>query len=483
MTETLTIDRIVATSPDDGLGLAGRVDRIVHRVAHGRLERVIDSNAIGAEGDWCIPRVTLRAGFDFDRPDTSLEEMLAQAVLDAIASAMQRPDAMHYPRRVDALADLLASASLGRFDRAWAWVRIGLINDATELEQRAGPCVLDALARHPADALAAVTRAASEVGLAPLHRLFTASGWVRLVDIVIDAHAPVGSATAVMDLLREDVNPLETSDAATEIASGSRLVGLSQLATAARASRLVFDGPTALALAALVVAECEPAMLSGKRLAPVCLTVAQMVAGTTRLLVETPNTAVEAVVPDATTYAESVADQHTDDTARQLDSPESDQGSETVGEPTQYAGLLFLLNVARDARMPRTLLDDPALDGVGPAELLARLALTLVPTVDDDPAVLAFAGLHARRMRRGWSGEALPSKPSQRIEEHADAWAAGAAVRLDRSIVEARSVAAELVHRVGRIERQHGWTDVHLALADVDIAGPGWTSIPDGCRG
>jgi hypothetical protein len=482
MTETLTIDRIVATSPDDGLAWATRVDRIVHGVANGRLERAIGTSAIGADGDWCIPRVALGAGFDFERPDTSLEELLAQAVLDAIASAMQGPDAVHYPRHVDALADLVASASLGRFDRAWAWAQMGLIGSATELERLPGPCVLDALARRPADALAAVTRAASTIGLAPLHRLFTSSGWVRLVDTVIDAHLPAGSAAAATHLIFEDVNPLVTSAAASDIWRASRLVGSSQLAAAARASRLVFDGQTSLALAALVVTECEPAMLPGTRLGSVCLTVAKMVAGTIPPLVETPSAAVRAVAPLETRHVESVADRQTDETARQLGSPETDQPVEAAGEPTQHAGLLFLINVARDAGMPGALLDDPALDGITPSELLARMVLTLVPTVDDDPAVLAFAGLDARRLQRGWSGEALPPKAAQRIQVHADAWASAAVARLDRRNEDSRSVVAELARRLGRIEREQGWTDVHLALAAVDIdvrrAGldidPGW---------
>jgi hypothetical protein len=483
MTDPLTIDHIVATSPDDGLGLAGRVDRIVHRVAKARLERALGANAIGADGDWCIPRVALRAALDFERPDTSLEELLAQAVLDAIASAMRGPDAVHYPRRIDALADLVASASLGRFDRAWAWVRMGLINDPTELERRRGPCVLDVLARHPSDAVSAVTRAASTIGLAPLHRLFTLSGWVRLVDIVIDAHVPAASASAVTDLVRQDDNALATIDTASEIARASRLVGSSRLANAARESRLRFDSRTSRALAALVVAESEPGMLSGKRLAPALLTVAQMVAGTVQALAETPSAAAKPAAPQRMSDADSVPDRSTDDeAARQPDSPITDQASGAVGEPTQHAGVVFLLNVARDAGMPETLLDDPALDGFDPGHLLARLALTLAPMPDDDPALIAFAGLDEKRMRRGWSREPLPPEIFERIRTYADKWAAAASERMGRDDEDRRQVVAEIVDRTGRIEREQGWIDVHLALADVDLdirrAGldldPGW---------
>jgi hypothetical protein len=95
--------------------------------------------------------------------------------------------------------------------------------------------------------------------------------------------------------------------------------------------------------------------------------------------------------------------------------------------------------------------------------------------------VLAFAGLDPRRVRRGWSRAPLPAGPQRRIDGHARAWAQAAAARLHRDDDPA-SVVAGLANRSGRIEREPGWVDVHLALADVDVdvrrAGldldPGW---------
>jgi hypothetical protein len=109
------------------------------------------------------------------------------------------------------------------------------------------------------------------------------------------------------------------------------------------------------------------------------------------------------------------------------------------------------------------------------------VALWLVTAADDDPAVLTFAGLEPRRVRRGWSRAPLSAGAQRRIDVHARAWAQAAAARLHRH-EDPALVVAGVTDRSGRIEREPGWVDVHLALADVDVdvrrAGldldPGW---------
>lgn len=515
MTAILTIDRIVASTPDDGQGLPGRVDRIMRRIADGRLDRTLGSTSLASDGEWCIPLVTLSASVDLERPDLSLEDQLAQAIIDAIAAAVGSSSGIvHYPRTVDALADLVASASHARYERAWAWAHIGLIGDAGECERQPRDCVLDALAARPAEALAAVIRAVSKNGVAGLHRLLGPDGWVRLADIVTGAHLGSVSMTRMTDPEWPDASDQPATSDSEAIARASRLAASSLLADAARTSRLRFDGQTWRGLAVLAVAEVEPAMVLRRGFASLVSAVAQIIAGAIRRTGETPSTRAESAA-EATRIAAPTSDprlpspdtaalsaiqsRRTDAERRAVKTPErtrppanvderptedlaSIRSDEHVGQPTRHAGLLFLLNIANDAAMPETLLDDPALDGFDPDHLLARLALTLAPMPDDDPALLAFAGLDEKRMRRGWSREPLPPEIFERIRTHADKWAAAASERMGRDDEDRRQVVAEIVERPGRIEREQGWIDVHLALADVDIdirrAGldldPGW---------
>jgi hypothetical protein len=594
MTETLTIDRIAVTSPDDGHGWAERVNQIVNRVAGVRLDETLRSRPLAAEGEWLIRRVAVSASLNFGRPDASLEEALSRAVLDAIADAVGSGadavgdgDVVYYRRPVDGLADLVASAAARRFDRAWAWARLGLIADVASVRREPAWCVLNALATRPDQALTAVSRAAARVGLAPLHRLFGDAGWIRLADIVIGAHLAGSTAQGAAAMVRDgmvdisvEVGPgddvpgvfvMESPRALRLVAGGqasgghvnasardlghaSRLIGSSPIATAARGSRLRLVGPTARALAVLVVAESEPAALARTGGVPLCLTVAAMLAGTVQPIPETPNPPSDIGAPGLTRNAGCAADPSAaglsangiagsadglaasangiaarpqdaaapsaagpsangiagsadgfaasangiaarpqdaaapsaagpsaNGTAAYTEDAEAQHPDEPSGEHTNHAGLLYLLNAASDAAMPDLLFADPVLDDIPGSELLARVALWLVTAADDDPAVLAFAGLEPRRVRRGWSRAPLPAGAQRRIDRHARGWAQAAAARLHRD-EDPALVVAGVTDRSGRIEREPGWVDVHLALADVDVdvrrAGldldPGW---------
>jgi hypothetical protein len=472
MTETLTIDRLVVNSPDDGSDRAVRVNRIARGVAERRLDQSLGLNSLAPEGEWCIQRVGLSAELNFERPDSSLEEALAQAMLGAIAAAVRGPDVVHYPRLADALADLVASAAIGRFDRGWAWSRLGVIDDVEVLERETGPCVLDVLARYPIDALGAVTGAVNTVGLAPLHRLLGQVGWSRLAHIVIGAHVDTSTRIAIDATIGDNAPDLVHT--VSEIARASRVIRSSRIAAAARASRLRLEGETARALALLVLAESEPATLHRAGLSALCLTVAKLVAGAVPPVAELSSDAGELPCD-----RRMVGMDHAHEVPAQ--EPEG-VATEHRGEVTQHAGLMFLLNAAGDASMPESLLDDPALEAMDSAELLGRAALFLVSAADDDPAVLAFVGSDAKRLGSGWSHKAVPLDVLQRIEVHAGAWAVAAAARLSRDDEDPLEVMGELTRRTGRIEREQGWTDVHLDLADVDVdvrlAGldldPGW---------
>jgi hypothetical protein len=540
MTETLTIDRIAVSSPDDGQGCAERVNRIVHRVADVRLDQSLRSRPLAAEGEWLIHRVAVSAALDFGRPDASLEEALSSAVLDAIADAVGNGEVagsgevVHYRRPVEGLADLVASAAARRFERAWAWARLGLIADLDGVRHEPALCVLNALATRPDQALTAVSRAAARVGLAPLHRLFGEVGWIRLADIVIGAHLAGSTARGAAAMVRNgmvdasvDAGPGDgvpgvfvteiprssrlvagahaggggVNAGAGDLGHASRVVGSSAIAAAARGSRLRLAGPTARALAVLVVAESEPATLARAGGLPLCLTVAAVLAGAVQPIPETPNPPAHFGTPQQTRNGGSAAGRsanssaaHAQDAAAPLAAGPSAAGiaadaedaaaehpDEPRGEPTNHAGLLYLLNAAADAAMPDLLFADPVLDGIPGSELLARVALWLVAAADDDPAVLAFAGLDPRRVPPGWTSTPPPVGAQRRIDDHARAWAQAAAARLHHDDDPA-IVVAGVTARTGHIEREPGWVDVHLALADVDVdvrrAGldldPGW---------
>jgi hypothetical protein len=274
---------------------------------------------------------------------------------------------------------------------------------------------------------------------------------------------------------------ISQGDNAQDIACASRIVTASRLAVAARDSRLRWEGPAARAFGVLVVAESEPAILRRDVAIALCLNVARALSGAMPTVGEISSTTTQSRL-DARRLEASARRGLTDETAPERTATDSSVGSdEPLGDQTEYAGLLFLLNAAVDAAMPDALLNDRSLDSVAPAVLLARTAMALAPVEPDDPVVFAFAGVDPRRTLHRWN-RSLNEPLMERICVHASTWAAAAARRLGHQDEASLAVVTEKLGRTGRIVREPGWLEVHLSLDDVDIdvrrAGldldPGW---------
>jgi hypothetical protein len=170
------------------------------------------------------------------------------------------------------------------------------------------------------------------------------------------------------------------------------------------------------------------------------------------------------------------------------DDPGPDQATVTPdpepGAPTNWAGLLFLLNAATAAGLPGVLETDAQLAARPLRWSLHQLALRLVPIRADDPAALALAGLPPETLVPAGA----PAAPAEEaaLDQHAARWAAA----VTRALRQARHPEDDtriptlwlLFRRPGLIVADPGWLEVHLNLDDVDLlvrrAGldldPGW---------
>ena len=108
-------------------GVDGDRVRRLSNVADRQLAAATDRFV--ADGDWCVKDVSVTFQLDERRPETALEAAWAEELARGLASELagrrgaddRGETVLHYPRRSDAVADLLAAAAVGRFDRAWAW--------------------------------------------------------------------------------------------------------------------------------------------------------------------------------------------------------------------------------------------------------------------------------------------------------------------------------------------------------------------------
>jgi hypothetical protein len=501
MTE-LTIDRFTSTVqvPDGDGETSTRVRRLADRVAGTRLERAAARVAL-PPGDWCVRLVSVPLVLDLDRPATALEEEWARAVIDAIGAAIDQPtsDVVHYQRPADGLRDLIASTACRTTEHEWAWRQVGLLASG-EASPATDPqaAVLSALRRFPQDALNTVVAALHDVGFSAMHRLLGSAGWAALTMTVCaavgykiparpirvgssgetlttqDGGEPVGSPSPKTDP-RTLSTDFASSSAAGAIAAHLAEVAISRsaLATAFMCAPIRPDPELSWNWAVLIAVESDSSILARANAADVIDSIAAHIdtrlAGAAHgvgLHTATSQPAVPARLPASADDRESV------------EAPDRTIVADTAGLSTVWAGLLFFLNTAADADIPRAILDDDALARRPLPHVLSALAMHIVPGAADDPAVLGFSG----QLPCPGVFPALTDAEAERIAAHAERWIAATVTRIDDPDSEPEAVLRRIVSRRATIDAEPGWIDVQLDLADVDvdlrIAGldvdPGW---------
>ncbi len=524
----LVVDQLTVSVPDLS-DLPRRVPTMLQRLAAGRLEDALRAADL-PPGEWFLRRLDVRLTVDPERPDASIEESWARAVVATLERELAAggADVAGYARRTDGLVDLVAGCALGTTSRAWAWRRLGLLGPGDpDPDVAPAEAALAALARVPRDAVPVLVAVAGRVGVAALHRLLRSAGWARLAWLAAPDVAPEGwrpdprrapgaqpGASGHRPPARPGPQGAATDDSllgsgAGAAALAAELVARSVLATSLRRSQLRVDEATAHAWAVLVAAEADPASLR-RPSAPalVAALAAHLTAGSLRAgraVTAAPAASPPAPGRPAPRTAVAGADRGTDRVheagrgAPARDShalptpahadlpvhPDVPARPDLPAHPdpppdlrTQWAGLLFLLNTAADASVPDRVLDDPALAARSLRWSLHRIGRHLVPVAPADPALLAFCALPAAPV------DLVPTAAGEEeaLRAHATRWAVATADRLGRTDTDPFAVVAEVAARAGTVTVEPGWCEVWMAADEVDIevrrAGldldPGW---------
>lgn len=282
----------VDTSARAAAELRGRIPHMLEHLSGHRLEEAF--SAIGVpDGEWCLRRLDVMLSLDPERPGPALETQWAQLVVNELLQRLHQPlgsgpaDVLHFPRRTDALNDLVQSLAAGRADHAWAWHQLGLLGtDDPDPAGAPASALMAALRRWPEQALPAVAAYGATFGAAPLHRLLGEVGWQELAALAARAaDAPgVGTSSSAAGAAagsdQAGPGPIVRTDetggyvAATSssgrdpraAASAGSAVGIirqSRLAAAFRHSGIRPNGTTAAAWAVVVLAEADPGSLRG----------------------------------------------------------------------------------------------------------------------------------------------------------------------------------------------------------------------------
>jgi hypothetical protein len=494
----LTIDRLSAAVPEPSL--ADRVRTMLSGLADRRLDAALRAAAL-PEGEWCVRRVDVTVALDMSRPDPSLEELWAAALVDALRRALAggSPDVVRYRRASDAVVDVVAAIVASRLEQAWAWPRLGVL-DATDPDPRADPgaAVLAVLRRHPAQAVVALVEAVADSGMAAVHRLLRRAGWTDVATVV--AGACVVSSLTVHRMIAARAGagaPDDDGDRSGEVLARA-LVARSTIAREICRGAVRPDEACLAAWAVLVAAEADPAALRRRSAPSVLAWIAAILRAEAGVapagLARARSGAVTAAAPaprpagpprgGATTPRAAAPDRVPVGDQDRPEPPATALGPHPEDRPatfaTVWAGLLFLVRTAPiDA-----LLDDATFAERPLWWVLHGLARRLVPAADDDPAVLALAGLDPSDEPPTRTGRPPTTGESARLDAHVGRWAGDTAGLLGRADEDAFAVLAEVALRRGELAAEPGWLDVHLRLDDVDLAvrragldiDPGWVA-------
>ena len=134
---------------------------------------------------------------------------------------------------------------------------------------------------------------------------------------------------------------------------------------------------------------------------------------------------------------------------------------------THFGGLLFLIGLIEDLRLPEEMLSHASLKERPFRWIMHQLALTLVHCGVNDPAAMAFAGMLPDSNALS-DGEDPPAcLEEQAIHEFAERITASLRQRLDLPGQPISSLIEFVCHRRAEIVADPGWIEARFALDDV----------------
>jgi hypothetical protein len=478
-------------------GTQTRVKGIVADAIARILEGAIEHAGIAKEGYLCIRELHTLVTLRLRDADSALAESLGRAIADSISEMIRKgsPLVVHYRSRAHALVDLGASALSGDFERAWAWVQIGMWRtDSPVRHDLAAEAVMYTLAREPRHALAALgylARARNDA-VSSLIDLATSAAWVAL------ARAAVKASGSTLDPVKPPFDRLSEFGADR---SAKRIVGESAIARTTVATMGKLPIETRLALAALVILEVEPALIhKGVERARLMLAAVERefhcadANPSIRFrheggMAEKPGHEPLVVANEFQTTQQRPGNDGRFGNGHLVaaNRPGIEAGLEGAEYPesepapasdvdlsdlrrrawTEHGGLLYLINLAGRIGLAERILSDHRLSERGLRWALNQIGAALAGVEPGNPATLGFAGMLPDVQPPGSSAAPPNDAELSAISEYRGTLAKELRKVLDGGAETETSVIDFVLRRRARIEADPGWIEVYFSFNDV----------------
>ena len=439
-----------------------RLDHVLREVIDSDiLEAALERGGIRRTDEICIRRVSAKARLNEDESNNRLATAWSVSLADAIVDALNdaSSNVVVYGSLHSGLCDMAVSALRGDFSRSWAWKQLGVWRGDDVVKPHAAATeVILALIQAPI-AAPAVVREIARSGM--LTRLLDVAPalWQRLVVQVLLARGI-------------DRSPQHFQDDAAHLdeARGLAEYVVERSSIARELQGIVDDPATASAIAILAVLDADPGAVVRSRSAfsRAERTIAERLSRQSNAR----NAGARAGIEAGNRRTELADVQH------RAENNSSSSIAARDGAPSDFGGLLFLLNLLRDFDFTSVMLELP---GRSLQWMLYQIALLLLPQAAGDAALLAFAGLAP-------SQALLDELPASQDEAATlQQCCALIVVKLRSALnVDERDTDAEIVTRIAsrraEIIADPAWIEVHFKLSDVSTevrrAGldldPGW---------
>jgi hypothetical protein len=457
-----------------------RLDQLRAMVLDRAFELALRSAGLPEESELCIRYLRVPVHFRLNGTDTSLAMNWATALAEEITRAIvchtasgnrssshggassvnsTASDLVIYQSRRQALMDMALGTARVDLRRAWAWRQLGLWRSGDDAgRSEAISEMVSALCAEPL-MIVPVLRALAETGcLRSVAKGLTARQWEALGCAAL---SPLGATRLIYEAGQGPVSSRALRDALRVIDRSGQLRAINS------ASPLLKESMTACrAVAALAMLEAEPVLLR----AVTAPNIIGLIAGALRSESSNiKNCLPESVEPAATTHIveRASASEALPESLMGTDEEEAGPPDMRVRALTRYGGLLFLLGVVEDLKLPEEILSHALLGARPFLWVMHQLALTLVSIEPYDPAALAFAGLPPGATPPSAEQEAMNEVEAGAIK----AFAMRIIERLHRvleGVYEPESTVLEFVcgHRA-EIVADPGWIEAKFSMDDV----------------
>jgi hypothetical protein len=452
--------------PQSRLAERRRLDQIRGVLLEEAFELALERAGLPQDGELCIRKIYAPIRLRLAGTDAAHAVDWSLALAEEIARELRMgrtSNMVFYHSRRQAVIDLAISAARDDLSRAWAWGQLGIWRAG---QQSSGIEAIRELVRtlcaEPA-MVAPALRALGEVEL--LDRLIRRMTGRQLMALASAALSEAGVAN-----IADEADHAPTSRAMHD---AMRVLNVSRLLRSVTSCGLLADetDEASRAIAALAVLEAEPALLRARAARGLIGAIACAIRSARNEAIVEPSDHDQAHTAE---IDEQPEDRESLDHAGAMIRQHARRGKEESIVPdlrkrsfTRFGGLLFLLGVIEDLKLPDDILGHAALGLRQFQWVMHRLALRLVGATPDDAAALAFSGLPTEAQPPSDDSEVLNDDEEEAIEMIAEAIIEHLRAQLERGDEPARKSLEFVCHRRAEIIADPGWIDVKFSLDEL----------------